>query len=99
MAADTPDEGGPDAAKPNGGANSLFRGALTPAELNSRDRALAPVPAPGAPPRAASGRACLPHPPLTGAGKRGKLSKTLSQHDGERLCVVVYLCQGALCNA
>jgi hypothetical protein len=35
MAADTPDEGGPDAAKPNGGANSPFRGALTPAELTA----------------------------------------------------------------
>jgi len=35
MAADTPDEGGPDAAKPNGGANSPFRGALTPAELTT----------------------------------------------------------------
>jgi len=38
MAADTPDEGGPDAAKPNGGANSPFRGALTPAELTTEIR-------------------------------------------------------------
>ena len=35
MAADTPDEGGPDTAKPNGGTNSPFRGALTPADLTA----------------------------------------------------------------
>jgi hypothetical protein len=35
MAADTPDEGGPDSPKPNGGANNPFRGSLTPAELTA----------------------------------------------------------------
>ncbi|EIM30856.1 hypothetical protein MicloDRAFT_00003830 [Microvirga lotononidis] len=32
MAAGSPDEGGPNSAKPNGGTNSPFRGALIPAE-------------------------------------------------------------------